>query len=471
MLSTRHRTQRQWPRHSPNIEGVELGSRRNRYGAFDDSRRREPNLQFVQDGQMNDLLVIGAGLAGLTAAYHAAKAGQTVKVIAKGMGVTHWHAGTIDVLGYTADGKGVARPLEAISKLLPEHPYRLLGAEQLSVALAGFAALAAELGLPYAGAQNAGDNLWLPSPVGAARPAFLSPAGQTAGDLSTGQPLLVVGVEGMRDFYPKLIAENLARQGHAARHAFLPLSLFTPRHDVTTLQLAKLVEEPACLSQLAESLAWMVQPGERIGLPAILGFDEHLAVLARLGEASGALVFEIPTLPPSVPGIRLHTRLRRKLEAMGVRVEVGMEAIGYGAEEDRIGWVETETSSRPLKHRAANFLLATGGILGGGINSDHAGRAWEVIFDLPLTIPQERGDWFRPHFLDGGGQPVFRGGVAVNDSFQPIRPDGSPVYANLWAAGGTLAGADGIRERSVEGIAISTGRVVASALRNNPVEA
>ncbi|MFZ1755055.1 MAG: FAD-binding protein, partial [Caldilineaceae bacterium] len=250
---------------------------------------------------------------------------------------------------------------------------------------------------------------------------------------------------------------NLAKQGHTARHAFLPLSLFTPRHDITTLQLAKLAEEPTRLDPLAEALARLVKPGERIGLPAILGFENHPAVLERLTKATGASVFEIPTLPPSVPGIRLHSRLRRKLEAMGVRVEIGMEAIRFGAEGAHIVWVETETSSRPLKHRAANFLLATGGILGGGINSDHTGRAWEVVFDLPLTIPQERSDWFRPAFLDGSGQPVFRGGVPVNEDFQPIRPDGTPVYANLWAAGGTLAGADSIRERSVEGIGVGTG--------------
>lgn len=420
---------------------------------------------------MVDFLIIGAGLAGLTAAYSAAKAGKSVKVIAKGMGVTHWHAGTVDVLGYAADGKGVARPLHTIADLPDEHPYRLLGVERLSAALSDFAALTAEIGLHYTGAAAKGENLWLPSPVGAARPAFLVPAGQAAGDLSTGQPLLIVGIEGMRDFYPKLIAENLAKQGHTARHAFLPLSLFTQRHDITTLQLAKLVEEPARLSQLADSLARLVKPGERIGLPAVLGFENHPAVLARLTESTGAPVFEIPTLPPSVSGIRLHSRLCRKLEAMGVRVEIGMEAIGFGADGNRIGWVETETSSRPLKHRATNFLLATGGILGGGINSDHTGRAWEVIFGLPLMTPQERSGWFRPRFLDGGGQPVFRGGVPVNENFQPIHSDGAPVYANLWAAGGSLAGADSIRERSVEGIAISTGGWVASVTHSNPVTA
>ncbi|PWH19821.1 MAG: glycerol-3-phosphate dehydrogenase subunit GlpB, partial [Ardenticatenia bacterium] len=47
-----------------------------------------------------DVVVIGAGLAGLTAGWHAAVKGCRVRVVAKGWGTTYWHAGCIDVLGY-----------------------------------------------------------------------------------------------------------------------------------------------------------------------------------------------------------------------------------------------------------------------------------------------------------------------------------------------------------------------------------
>ncbi|MFZ1550960.1 MAG: FAD-binding protein, partial [Anaerolineae bacterium] len=45
---------------------------------------------------MLDLLVIGAGLAGLQAAITAAQAGARVRLIAKGLSATHWAAGTVD---------------------------------------------------------------------------------------------------------------------------------------------------------------------------------------------------------------------------------------------------------------------------------------------------------------------------------------------------------------------------------------
>jgi glycerol-3-phosphate dehydrogenase subunit B len=169
-------------------------------------------------------------------------------------------------------------------------------------------------------------------------------------------------------------------------------------------------------------------------------------------------------LPPSVPGLRLTQALRRLLAARGVRVEVGMEVTGVKVENGAVQWVETSTSSRPLVHRAAQFVLATGGVLGGGFNSDHSGRFWETVFDLPLTVPQDRTQWFRPQFFDEEGQPVFRGGVAVNRSLQPVDAQGRLMLSNVHVAGGALAGADSILERSLEGVAIATGVAVAEAI-------
>jgi glycerol-3-phosphate dehydrogenase subunit B len=417
---------------------------------------------------MFDLLVIGAGLSGLMAAHAAARAGLTVRVVAKGLGAHHWSAGTVDVLGYPPGREERARrPLEQTQALADTHPYKLLAAGELAESLHRFATLSAEAGLPYRGAAIPGDNLLLPSPAGAMRPAYLAPTAQLAGDLNRSEPMLIVGFQGLRDFYPALIAENLRKQGLPARAVFLPLALLTDRRDSSIVHLAQALDDPARRQRLGGELKKLVGSGERVGLPAIVGMVDHAAAFTHLQQEAGAPIFEIPTLPPSVPGIRLFKALRRHLESLNVRVEAGMEAIGFEADDQgRIRWIETETSARPLKHRARNFLLATGGILGGGIDSDHTGRIWETIFDLPLTIPPDRSRWFRAQFLDPAGQPVFRGGAPVNRQFQPVGADGTPAFANLWACGGILAGADPIRERSVEGIAISTGIAAANDIIN-----
>ena len=418
--------------------------------------------------RMLDLLIIGAGLTGLFAACTAAKAGLRVRVIAKGMGTTHWHAGTIDLLGYVpGGGEPVADWVQAVSELPDAHPYRLLGVEAIGKALDRFRRLIAAAGLPYERAD--GQNVLLVSPVGAARPVYLAPKAQQSGNLADGRPLAIVGLEGMPDFYPALIAVNLQKQGYRARSATVPLNLLTKRQGAhwanSALQLARLLDQPTAQERLAEMVADVAATGERVGLPAVLGLHNHARLLALLQEASAeGSIFEIPTLPPSVPGMRLDAALRARLADLGVRVEMGMEVCGIRTAERRILWVETETGSRPLRHRAHHYLLATGGILGGGIRGERCGRVRETIFDLPLTTPQARSQWLRPLFLDRRGHPIFMGGVAVDVRFRPLDGTGAPVYENLWAGGAILAHTDPIRERSREGIAIATGYAAAQQI-------
>ncbi len=404
---------------------------------------------------MLDLLVMGAGLSGLTAALTAAQAGLRVRVVARGMGALHWSAGTLDLLGYLPGADGaVTQPLTSLEMLPAEHPYRRMGAEAVAAALAGLARTLEQAGLAYGGSAD-GANLALPSPAGAARPVYLAPAAQLPGRLDDPAPLLLVGFQGMRDFFPTLVAHHLGQAGITARPAYLPFDLLTGRRDANNIHLAQELENPARRQALAQTLAKLAAPGERIGLPAILGLDQHKQVWSELQSAVGAPIFEIPTLPPSVPGIRLHRALVRQIEAHGGRVESNMAVTGYHADDRRLAWVETASSARPLRHPAHAFLLATGGILGGGIESDPSGRIWETIFDLPLSAPPDRKQWFRTAFLDAQGHPVFATGVQTAADFRPGRED-APVFANLWAAGSTLPHADPIRERSREGLAVAS---------------
>lgn len=424
---------------------------------------------------MLDVLVIGAGLSGLMTAYQATKAGLKTKVIAKGLGgALHWSAGTVDLLGYLQD-ELVTRPREAIDQLAatrPRHPYAQLSANGVFARLDEFLALTREMGLPYVSAAQSGENMLLPSPVGALRPTFLAPQGQIAGDLHRSEPMVIVGFTGLRDFFPELIAENLTKQGHQARAVMLPGDLLTARKESNPVQLAEGLEDKARLKHIAKALKSKLQANERVGFPAVLGMAAHQQVLHTLEKGLGTAVFEIPTLPPGVPGIRLFKALRTKLQALGVRVEAGMEVIAAGhapavnGTPGEVQWVESETSSRPLRHRARHYVLATGGVLGSGFNSDISGRVWETIFDLPLTVPQQRHEWFHASFLHPEGHPVFAGGVVVNRAFQPVHADGRPIYANLRAVGTVLSDCDPIQERSLEGVAIVTG-LAAGGLLNN----
>ncbi|MBX3061164.1 MAG: glycerol-3-phosphate dehydrogenase subunit GlpB, partial [Anaerolineae bacterium] len=397
----------------------------------------------------------------------ASQRGKGVRLIAKGWGATHWHAGCVDVLGYwpVESDTAVTNPAATLPDLLaanPQHPYALVGPAQLETALDGLKQLCADAGYPLLGSLD--KNWRLPTAVGAARPTCLAPATMTAGDLDDHAPMLLVGFKQLPDFFANVAADNLAQQGIPARHVTLDLPALAARNFTTAVQLARFMQQSDFRAAVAQAVKSHLGDAARVGLPAVLGLEEATAVHQDMQAQLGRPVFEIPGLPPSVAGIRLHRILKAAIEKNGGRVYDGMEAIGFTADGGRVTAVHTETSGRPRQHRYERVVLATGGILGGGIVTNHAGEVCEVVFKLPLRHPENRLEWFRRDFLDKQGHPIYRAGVSVNEQFQPM--NGRVVYQNLYAAGNTLAGADSIIERSFDGVALATGYVVGNLVSN-----
>ncbi len=416
---------------------------------------------------MSEVLIIGAGFAGLTAAWQAAKQGHSVHVIAKGWGATHWLSGCIDVMGYyPLDAeKPLPSPAQGIADIAADnsrHPYALTGGETVKAALAALQALCATAGYPLHGELD--QNWLLPSGVGTARPTCLAPETMTAGDLKLDEPMLIVGFKQLLDFFPALIADNLRGLGVAATHITLDLPALRQRHSTAPAMLALLMEEEAFQAELAGSLSGHFGDAARIGLPAILGQKPDLRVKEALEARLQRPVFEIPALTPSVAGMRLQQILVDAIRELGGRVTPGIEAVDSAKSSGSVTAVYTKTSTRNVPHRADQFMLATGGILGGGINTDYRGNIHELVFDLPVTAPEDHRAWFHLDFLDRRGHPIYRSGISVNETFQPVNDASQAVYDNLFCMGTTLAHAEVVRERSFEGVAVTTGFAAAQHL-------
>lgn len=411
-------------------------------------------------GNEKDLMVIGAGLAGLMAAWQAAEQGKKVQVLAKGWGATHWHAGSVDMLGYwPLDAEtAVTNPAQAIEQLIqenPQHPYALAGMDNIAAALTAFQALCAAAGYELEG--NLEKNWLLPTAVGTFRPTCLAPKTMTAGDLSSDAPLLLVGFSQYVDFYPHVAADNLTQQGVPAEYVMLDLPSLAHQHRLTSVILAHMMEQEAFRLEVARALKPKLGRAARVGFPAVLGLKEATAAWQAMSDLLGRPVFEIPTLPPSVAGMRLHHILKDAIEAKGGWVFDGMEAVGAEREGQTVTAVLTESAARHRAHRAKNYLLSTGGILGGGIYADYQAGVKEVVFDLPVNAPEKHLAWFHTDFMDKRGHPIYKTGISVNAQFQPVNGGAQPVLSNVFAAGTTLAHCEPILERSFEGIALVTG--------------
>lgn len=405
---------------------------------------------------MSDVVVIGAGIAGLTGALRLARAGRSVTLLSAGVGGLQLSQGTIDVLGYAPDR--VTHPTDGVRALAaarPDHPYARLGADAVRDAVAW---LAGELGPD----QLVGDpdaNLQLPTAVGAVRPTALAPPAVAAGNLRDGMQVAIVGFPRLKDFQPTLIADNLARTtlpdgGRvSARAVVVDMVARVGEADTSGLAFARAMDDPKFRATVAEAIDANVAADEAVGLPGVVGMRDGAAAWRDLTERLGRTVFEIPLPPPCIPGIRLNTALTEHARHAGVRFVVGGKVVAATADGDRLVSVTTDTAGRTRETRADWFLFAPGGFESGALAVDSYERVSEPALGLPLVGvpegPPVDPDYWADHAL-------FRAGVAVDGAMRPTGEDGTPVYANLVAAGGILAGATRWREKSGEGIAVAS---------------
>jgi glycerol-3-phosphate dehydrogenase subunit B len=415
-----------------------------------------------------DSLIIGAGLAGLTAGCRLAQAGHKVLLVSQGMGALLLSSGAIDVLGFHPPEslEPVANPLDALHDFMldrPEHPYQVLGHEMIQAGLAGFLALVDGAGLAYQGTPSR--NWRLPSAAGAVHPTCLAPAAMTQGELSRAGRMLIVGFHELRDFYPSLISQNLNAQELGVDSAARVIDAPPPaagKLNITPIELARAFEASDFRRRLVTVIRDESRGYDRVGFPAVLGLERHAEVVADLQRGLDRPVFEISTLPPSVPGRRLFDALKAAFLKAGGRMIMGSQVVDGEIQAGRVTQVRFQTVNRLKSARADHFILATGGIYGGGLQTDAGGRVWEPIFGLPVAAETDRHLWFEPKFLAPTGQPIGYAGLVVNGRLNPVDDNGTPVAENLYAAGASLAGANWISGRTGNGVAVITAAAIAS---------
>lgn len=379
---------------------------------------------------MSDVVVIGLGPAGLSAALKLAESGKSVRLVAKGEGGFQLSQGTVDVLGYSPER--VTSPLSAISGLPAGHPYVGIGADKVRDAVVwlrdtvGDELLVGELA----------ENYVLPTAVGAMRPTALAQPSMVAAHQAASYA--VVGVRQLKDFPTELLAENLGCQA-----AWIDLPA-RREVDSSAHMFARAMDEPGYAKRFASAVAAVAPKGAVLLLPAILGVKP--GTWRRIGDQLGRPIAEVPMQPPSVPGIRLHDALLARFKAAGGRVIIGSRVVGCKTAGGRVASVTLAVAGGPRDLKASDFVFAPGGFASGAITVDSRGNISEPLFGLPLTHTDANTlvgpDYWAPH-------PLFEVGVETDDA-------GRAKYDNLYLAGDIIAGAERWREKSGEGIAVAT---------------
>ena len=405
-----------------------------------------------------DVVVIGAGLAGLACAAELAEAGASVFLAAKGIATTHWTHGGLDVAapwGARSMRDGVALLARAEG-----HPYGWLASDADAAVAAHLVRTDAE-GLSHAGSLDT-PLTPIPTAVGALRPAAILPCAQAAALEPWGATgLLVVGFRRFIDAWAAYAAGNLSRtawpDGPAEiRGIDVELPDTAQLHNMGPQTLARFFDDPAWRQHALAAIGAALPVGDwRIGLPAVLGIERHAEAHADVEAVLGRRAFEMPSLPPSVPGMRLFEALRRRILAHGGRIQVGFDVVSVETERRRVMAIHTEAASRTLRLAADAFVLATGGIAGAGVRAEPDGTLVERVFGLPVAAPA-RESWFSDDPLQP--HPLEAAGIEVDDRLA------SPELDNLRVIGSALSGMHYLDQRCGDGVALASAHRAARSL-------
>jgi len=381
------------------------------------------------------VVVVGAGLAGLTAALVAADLGARVELVAAGQGALPVHPGWIEV----GDVEALAGD--------ERHPY----ARAASSLARGLNALHRVIGLSAPESGGAFHAL-----TGSGRPRQVAfAAGSVLRSLRSDDKVLVVGIDRWRDFYAPFVAGTLRNAGYDANAIDIRLHERTGVFDEWPVDVANLLDRPEGLDMLTRQVKPRLDGATVVAFPAVLGF--RATTRARIADALGVPILEIPTLPPSVPGLRLFGALKVALMERGVQQTFGAQVVGLACEQGRVTGVNIQTANgRTRTIRCEAVILATGGLYGGGLETNYPQQIVEPVANLPVSQTPE-GDWFPHPLLSGQAQPVHFAGIATDAQLRPIDENGKPVLDRLYIAGRLLSGYSPVVEGCTEGVDLATG--------------
>ena len=421
-----------------------------------------------------DVAIIGGGLAGLTCGIALQQRGKRCVIINNGQAAIDFASGSLDLLSRMPDGsvvENINENLTALRTALPAHPYSLLGAEKVIAKAQDFERLANALNLDLIGSSE--KNHWRVTGLGSLRGAWLSPNSVPTVQGNETFPhkrIAVLGIEGYHDFQPQLLAANLVLNPQFAHCEVTSGFLNIPQLDelrqnareFRSVNIAQLLEHKLAFNDLVSEIIESAQGANAVLLPACFGL-ENQEFMNALRDATKLALFELPTLPPSLLGMRQRIQLRRKFESLGGLMINGDSALNAHFEGDRVHCIKT----RLLEDEeiiADNFVLAAGSFFSKGLVSEFD-KIYEPVFESDIIgvegfNDKDRFSWTNHRFANP--QPYQSAGVAINEHCQ-VQKCGQ-FLANLYATGNVIGGFNALELGCGSGVAVVTALTVADEI-------
>ncbi|MBU1168565.1 MAG: glycerol-3-phosphate dehydrogenase subunit GlpB [Proteobacteria bacterium] len=406
-----------------------------------------------------DLFIIGEGLAGMSSALFAVNRGLRVCQVGKSYPLG-FHSGLLDLLcvNPAQASSNASDPWDAmdyLKKTNPKHPYAKIHKQTIRTAFHEVKTFLAAQGLFYE--DLAEKNSDVATSIGTLKRSYMIPLSMQASvqALKKKWPVLFVGVNGLREFSATQIKETLSGTWPGLNAVTLDFPFSRPG-EKTCEHLARALDSEKNRALFANIIRPHLNGEKAVGLPPILGVHHSTEALRDMEHKLGIPVFEIPCLPPSVPGLRLKEAFEQGLDKKG-RVRLSNFKID-SLSRNNTGefFIRLSTDCLTKTILAKGIVLSSGRFMGKGLVADRQ-KIKEAVFNFPVVQPEGRSTWFQKLFFDDQGHAINKAGIET-DSFQrPINDHGDIIFDNVFAAGSILAHQDWAREKSGSGIAMSSG--------------
>ena len=406
-----------------------------------------------------DLCVIGTGMTGMSAALFASNRGLDIVQVGHTGEIT-FASGLLDLLGvHPAEKKKKWRdPWAGINSLvrdIPHHPYARVSQADIRLGFDEVLSFLNQAGVVYK--RHTKYNSEMLTSLGTTKLTYCVPLTMWKGveALKSKMSCLLVDIRGLKGFSARQILQTLGDRWPDLCSAHIEFPDSGAFSEVYPERMARALEYSQNREKLARTLQPHLKDSKVLGLPAILGVSKSLDVLSDLENRLGVPVFEIPSLPPSITGLRLKEAFESNLPARGVRLFSQKQVLNIRADGKDHFVLEIGRKEKEHTVRSKGVILATGRFIGQGLKADRNGIR-ETLFNLPVWQPKNRSQWHRKDFLDPRGHPINRAGLEIDAHFRPLNKDGKPAFQTLFAAGAILAHQDWMRMKCGSGLAITS---------------
>lgn len=414
-----------------------------------------------------DIIVIGGGWAGFSAALEARRQGASVILIDRSPGATFLSSGAIDVAG--SEIQSIERNIQELVLLEKEHPYSILSQQMGEGAFLDFlreALLKTLQSFPFPWVGDLERNRLQINSFGSLKASALVPEVMEEANVHNMNQakILVVGIQGFAAFQSHFIKEALLDFQSLQAVPYIQFvgnfDMEVPgleaRTSLSDFEIAQSLDRENCFISFAQSLLSYLQGKvyTHVLFPPLLGVLNTTSILNTLKKITGLKIAETLGSPIQIPAFRLRNAMNQILSDAGIQ-KLNGEVKSVTQQDMCVQSLELESNQKIIRLQAKAFILSTGKYLGGGIVS--TSHFNEKIFDAHLNIAPDKlasllteEDSFRL-------QKIWTLGLAPEISFRPIQKLDLKVYQNVFAAGSVLGGYDYIHGRCGAGVAITTG--------------